>query len=103
MVPEAIQAAEILHAKGVRATVINARFIKPLDQELIIKYAKVIKNIVTIEEHVLMGGFGSAVIELLESEGINDVAIKCIGLPDRFIEHGKQDILRANYASRRME
>ncbi|MDO7786401.1 1-deoxy-D-xylulose-5-phosphate synthase [Desulforamulus aquiferis] len=97
MVPEAIQAAEILHAKGVRATVINARFIKPLDQELIIKYAKVIKNIVTIEEHVLMGGFGSAVIELLESEGINDVAIKCIGLPDRFIEHGKQDILRANY------
>lgn len=97
MVPEALRAAEILTSRGVQATVINPRFVKPLDQELIIKYGSKVKNIVTIEEHVLMGGFGSAVMELFEQVGMYDVSIKCVGIPDRFVEHGKQKILRANY------
>ncbi|WP_274378759.1 transketolase C-terminal domain-containing protein, partial [Desulforamulus profundi] len=50
-----------------------------------------------IEEHVLMGGFGSAVLELFEAAGLTDVKVKRIGIPDEFVEHGKQNILRANY------
>lgn len=96
MVPEAIKAADILAAKGVNAAVINARFVKPLDADLILSYAAKTKSIVTIEEHVLAGGFGSAVLELLESAGLNDVIVKRIGIPDQFVEHGKQNILRAN-------
>ncbi len=72
-------------------TIINARFVKPLDEGLIIKYARKIKNIITLEEGTVTGGFGSAVIELLEDKGIK-ANVKRIGVPDKFIEHGKQDI-----------
>jgi len=97
MVSEAMKAAEKLSVQGIEAAVINARYVKPLDEELILDYAGRIKNVITIEEHVLMGGFGSAVVELLEATGQTDIKVKRIGLPDEFVEHGKQDILRANY------
>ena len=73
------------------AAIINARFAKPLDEELILKYAGKIKNIITLEEGALAGGFGSAVIELLEDNGVK-ANVKRIGIPDKFIEHGKPDI-----------
>jgi len=73
------------------AAIINARFVKPMDEDLIIKYASKIKNIITLEEGTINGGFGSAVLELLEDNGINS-NVKRIGIPDAFIEHGKPDI-----------
>ncbi len=85
---DALSAAEELKCS---AAVINARFAKPLDEELILKYAKKTKRIVTLEEGSLNGGFGSAVLELLEDKGIK-ANVKRIGIPDRFIEHGKQGI-----------
>lgn len=83
MVSPAVEAAKKLED----AVVINARFVKPLDKELILKYAKEAKQVVTVEEGTLQGGFGSAVVELLQDNGIN-VPVKRIGLPDEFIEHG---------------
>ena len=85
---EAMQAADELKAS---ATIINARFVKPIDKELILKYAKNIKNIITLEEGTINGGFGSAVLELLQDSGISS-NVKRIGVPDEFIEHGKPDI-----------
>ncbi len=73
------------------AAIINARFAKPLDSELILKYASKIKNIITIEEGTIAGGFGSAVLELLEDNGIS-ANVKRIGIPDKFIEHAKPEI-----------
>ncbi|MCL5290820.1 MAG: 1-deoxy-D-xylulose-5-phosphate synthase, partial [Firmicutes bacterium] len=97
MVQEAMKAAKDLSAQGIEAAVINARFVKPLDEKLMLGYARRIKNVVTIEEHVLMGGFGSAVLELFEAAGLTDVKVKRIGIPDEFVEHGSQGILRKNY------
>jgi len=85
---DAIRAVEELKCN---AAIINARFVKPLDEELILRYAEKIKNVVTLEEGVINGGFGSAVIELLEEKGIK-ANVKRIGVPDKFIEHGKPDI-----------
>ena len=93
MVAVAEQAAEKLAGEGIEATVINTRFIKPLDEELVCRAAKCGK-IVTVEENVLAGGLGSAVLELLEGKGLNKVKVRRLGLPDKFIEHGKNDILK---------
>ena len=90
----ALQAAEILLKHGIRAGVINARFIKPLDAELILAVADSCGKIVTVEENLLQGGFGSAVLELLNDNKRNNVAVKRIGIPDRYIEHGPQSQLR---------
>ncbi len=90
----ALLAQEELERQGINAAVVNARFVKPLDKELLETHAKKCGRIVTIEENVLMGGFGSAVLEALADMGINDVPVKRLGLPDRFIEHGSQEILR---------
>ena len=97
MVSIAIKAADLLSSKGKEATVINARFIKPLDKETIGDVAKHIKNVVTLEEGVASGGFGSAVLELFEEEKINNIKIKRIGLPDHFITHGKREELFKEY------
>jgi 1-deoxy-D-xylulose-5-phosphate synthase len=96
-VTPSLEAAKILTSQGVEATVVNARFAKPLDKELILELAGRIKNIITVEENVLTGGFGSSVASLLHEAGKNDVTFKNIGIPDEFVEHGSQTILRAKY------
>ena len=97
-VSEAICAAALLTGNHhIQATVVNARFIKPLDQELIIPLARNIRQIITVEENTVQGGFGSAVLELLSDHGINDVIVKRLGISDHFVEHGPQDALRNIY------
>jgi 1-deoxy-D-xylulose-5-phosphate synthase len=96
-VPPAIEAAGQLLLKGIEATVINSRFIKPLDSEIIVDTARRIKHIVTVEENVLIGGFGSSVESLLQEAGLTDVKVKAIGIPDKYVEHGTPSILRAKY------
>ncbi len=90
----AIAAAAKLKGEGINARVINARFVKPLDEGLLCDTAKSIKKIITVEENVLMGGFGSAVLELFEEKGIHDVIVKRLGIKDKFVEHGSQKELR---------
>jgi 1-deoxy-D-xylulose-5-phosphate synthase len=94
----AVQAASELAARGIRATVVNARFARPLDISLINDLASRIKKMVTIEENVLNGGYGSSVLRLLQESGQCDVMVKNIGVPDDFVEHGTQAILRSKYS-----
>jgi 1-deoxy-D-xylulose-5-phosphate synthase len=96
-VNDAKKAAKSLKDQGINVTVINARFVKPLDQNLIIKYVSKIKKIITVEEHVLDGGFGSAVLEMLVDNNVTGFSLKRIGINDKFVEHGPQDILRRDY------
>jgi 1-deoxy-D-xylulose-5-phosphate synthase len=88
------EAAEALIRKGLSVGVVNARFVKPLDGELILSVARKTGRLVTVEENALQGGFGSAVLELLYTSGMQDVKIKRLGIPDRYIEHGRQAQLR---------
>ncbi|RKO66775.1 1-deoxy-D-xylulose-5-phosphate synthase [Desulfofundulus salinus] len=89
------EAASLLEQQGIHATVINARFVKPLDEECITRYALRTRRVVTIEEHVLQGGFGSAVLELLGDRGLRNVQVIRLGIPDEFIEHGSRAVLLA--------
>ena len=97
MVAPAMKAAEQLAASGVEAMVVNARFAKPLDSDLLVDIASRVKRIVTIEENVLSGGFGAGVADLFRKSALDDVQVRCIGLPDEFIEHGPQAVLRSRY------
>jgi 1-deoxy-D-xylulose-5-phosphate synthase len=92
----AVKAAEQLSQEGLSTAVINARFVKPLDQELIVGLAKRVRYVVTVEEGCKMGGFGSAVLEALSEAGVT-VKTKILGLPDWYIEQGPQDLLRERY------
>jgi len=92
-----LEAAEHLALGGIDAMVINARFAKPLDTELILDVANHAKKMVIVEENVLSGGFGAAVLELLEKAEASDVKVKRLGIPDEFVTHGKQDFLRSLY------
>ncbi len=91
----ALKAAQKLAEEGIEAKVINARFIKPLDAELILSTAAAVKKILTIEENVLDGGFGSAVLELLAAKGVTGTTVRRLGIRDEFVEHAKQSELRA--------
>jgi 1-deoxy-D-xylulose-5-phosphate synthase len=93
----AMQAADILDKEEVNVTVINARFIKPLDDELIRKYCAPNAYVITVEEGSLAGGFGSAIMERCEQLGIHGVRFHSIGIPDEYVHHGTQDVLRAQY------
>ncbi len=93
MVYPALEAAKELAKDDIHSMVINARFVKPLDKELLLKLTKKISNWITIEENILVGGFGSAILEELEANQIYDVRVQRIGLPDTFIEHGKPNQL----------
>ncbi len=93
----AIAAAEKLKEKGISVRVINARFVKPLDEKLLCHTAHILKRIITVEENVLMGGFGSAVLELFEQKGIRDAVVKRLGIRDEFVEHASQGELRKLY------
>ena len=88
--------AASLERDGYSAAVINPRFIKPLDREILARYAARVAAFVTFEDHVKMGGFGTAVVEALDEMGLS-VPVVRIGWPDQFIEHGKIDELRARY------
>ena len=96
-VSPSLKAAEMLAEKSISAAVVNARFAKPLDQDLILRLAGECKAIVTVEENVLAGGFGSGVMELLESAGLDWVKLKRIGIPDQFVEQGAPAKLREIY------
>jgi 1-deoxy-D-xylulose-5-phosphate synthase len=77
------------------ATVANMRFVKPLDRDLVVKLATSHELLVTVEENVVMGGAGSAVLELLAAEGL-EIPVLQLGLPDRFVEHGDPQVLLAD-------
>ena len=94
LLPMAVEMADRLEAREISAAVINPRFVKPLDRDLLAAYAQRVTAFVTFEDHVLMGGFGSAVLEALSEMQFNVPVIR-IGWPDHFIEHGKVDQLRA--------
>lgn len=93
----ALSAAERLDNEGIRAMVVNARFIKPLDRHLLLSVVSKIKKIITVEENVLAGGFGTAILEYLNEVGMVDVLVKRIGIADEFVEIGSQTILRKKY------
>jgi 1-deoxy-D-xylulose-5-phosphate synthase len=95
MVPLALEAAEQLRAAGLEATVVNARFSKPLDVKTLEELASTHPLLVTVEDHALAGGFGSAVLEALGS-GPRARVVR-MGLPDRFVEHGSRDELLRRY------
>src|SRR5216110_507309 len=95
-VAAALDAAEILARDGLEATVVNARFAKPLDEERILALAARIPRFVTVEEHVIAGGFGSAVGELLAERGVR-VDLEILGIPDEHVDHGAQKLWRHHY------
>ena len=97
-VAEALKAERTLAAEGIRATLVDARFVKPLDAERLTALAHTIPRILTVEENVRQGGFGSAVLEALHDAGFSGVEVVRLGIPDRFIEHGPQELLRAKCA-----
>jgi 1-deoxy-D-xylulose-5-phosphate synthase len=92
-----LRAAERLADVGIQAAVINSRFLKPLDGNLLCDWAKRAGKVLTVEENVLQGGFGSAVLELFQEKGLFSVQVKRLGIPDTFVEHGPQALLREKY------
>ena len=95
MVERAARAAELLAERGIQVAVANARFAKPLDTELLCGLAARVGLLVTVEDHALAGGFGSAVLEALAGQGAIPCRLVSMGIPDRFIEHGGRDELLA--------
>lgn len=93
----AVEAAQILAKENIEVAVVNARFIKPIDDELIARFCKPYSKVITVEEGSLAGGFGSAVMERVQQLGIENVDFHRIGIPDEYVHHGAQDILRAQY------
>jgi 1-deoxy-D-xylulose-5-phosphate synthase len=96
MVSEAQRLAKMLRAEGQSVAVINARFAKPIDEVCVLRYARRCGLIITMEDHVLAGGFGSVVLETLSAAEMETPVVR-VGWPDHFIEHGKPDALRAKY------
>jgi 1-deoxy-D-xylulose-5-phosphate synthase len=90
----ALKAAQDLTPLGIDAAVVNARFVKPLDRELFGELLRKVPRLITVEDHTIVGGFGSALLEFLAEEGIAGVEVRRLGVPDRFIPHGTQDELR---------
>ncbi|MDD2273539.1 MAG: 1-deoxy-D-xylulose-5-phosphate synthase [Desulfuromonadaceae bacterium] len=95
MVYPALDSAAVLDVEGIELTVVNARFVKPLDEALIVALAEKHGILITIEENALQGGFGSAVLELLEQRGLGGVRVLRLGYPDSYIPQGEQSELRA--------
>ena len=96
LLPMALEVAKELEARGFSTAVINPRSVKPLDGDTISFFARSADVVVTMEDHVLAGGFGSAVLEELANRGLQTPVVR-IGWPDGFIEHGKPDALRLKY------
>ena len=89
----ALEAAQGLEKVGIDAAVINPRFVKPLDSDLIIEWARKTGRVITVEDNACMGGFGSAVLELLAANNLSHIRVNILGYGDRFLEHGTQEIL----------
>jgi 1-deoxy-D-xylulose-5-phosphate synthase len=96
-VAEALKASTLLADQGVQATIVDGRFVKPVDADLLVDIVRRVPRLVTVEENIRQGGFGSAVLEALNDAGIQHVALERIGIPDTFVEHGPQSLLRAKY------
>ncbi|MDJ0914498.1 MAG: 1-deoxy-D-xylulose-5-phosphate synthase [Desulfobacterales bacterium] len=94
---EALQAEQALKQDGIQATVVNARFVKPIDTQTMCSLIQETPRVITVEENVLSGGFGSAILECLNDEGVKPIKIQRLGIPDRFVEHGSQTVLRSKY------
>lgn len=93
MAARAEHAANILLNRGISCAVVNVRFIKPLDEDLLLDVVQRTRRAITIEEHAVTAGFGSAFLELLAARGLTRIQVKCMGLPDRFLEHGPRELL----------
>ncbi|MDD2850420.1 MAG: 1-deoxy-D-xylulose-5-phosphate synthase [Desulfuromonadaceae bacterium] len=94
MVHAALRAADLLDAEGTRLTVVNARFVKPLDETMLLALATEFEILITIEENALQGGFGTAVLELLEQHDLSGTRVLRLGYPDSYIPQGEQHELR---------
>ena len=94
MVYPAYKAAQRLRAEGISTMVVNARFAKPLDNDILLRISDSVKNLVTVEENSVAGGFGSSVLETLSSMGIHDMNVRVMGIPDIFVEQGPQSVLK---------
>ena len=97
MVCKAVEIANILEAQGKSVEVINARFLKPLDKESILKSVNKTKNVITIEDNILKGGLGSAIEELIIGEGLKDINFNKYGYPDEFVKHGSVEEIEKKY------
>ncbi|MEP7132637.1 MAG: transketolase C-terminal domain-containing protein, partial [Acidobacteriota bacterium] len=97
MVPVAVEAASLLAARGVSCGVANARFAKPLDKELLARVFAMAPRIVTVEEHLAAGGFGSGVLEAAQALGLGASRVKIHAVPDQFVEHSPQAMQRKNF------
>jgi 1-deoxy-D-xylulose-5-phosphate synthase len=96
LLPECLAAAEQLRAEGLSIGVINARFLKPLDEETILRAIRQTAFVVSVEEAALMGGFGSAVLEAASSAGVDASRVRRLGIPDHYVEHGERSELLAD-------
>jgi 1-deoxy-D-xylulose-5-phosphate synthase len=96
LLPECVAAAAILREEGLSVGVINARFVKPLDADTILRAVRQSGFVVTVEEGALMGGFGSAVLEAASSAGVDASRVRCLGISDHFVEHGERGELLAS-------
>jgi 1-deoxy-D-xylulose-5-phosphate synthase len=94
MVDPALQAADLLAEDGCSVAVVNARYVKPLDADLVVRLAVRTRAVATVEENMLAGGFGDAVAEALRHANVHGIRMTQLGLPDRFVEHGSQARLR---------
>jgi hypothetical protein len=96
LVPAAVEAARLLRDEGLNVGVINARFVKPLDSETILRAVRDCGFVITVEEAALAGGFGSAVLEAAADAGLDTSRVRRLGIPDQFIEHAERSELLAD-------
>jgi len=89
----ALEAADTMEDAGISAAVVNARFVRPLDEGLILPLAERIGKVITVEDGALVGGLGSAILEMFADSGLTKVQVKRLGIPDQFIDHGDVNAL----------
>jgi 1-deoxy-D-xylulose-5-phosphate synthase len=97
MVYPAVNAARLLGEEGLDCAVINARFAKPVDSEMVLEQAKKTGRLITVEENAISGGYGHSVLDTLAHSKLPQVKVECLGLPDQFVEHGSPDLFRSKF------